>query len=221
MSREIDYPSARERMVSNQLIPRGIKDERVLDVMRTVPRHLFIPADLRTMAYADAPLPIGNRQTISQPYIVALMTELLELEGKERILEIGTGSGYQAAILAYLAEQVYTVERISELAENAQKVFQELEIVNIQVFERDGSLGLPEFAPFDAIMVTAAAPKVPVPLQEQLADLVGVTRQTIGLIEAGKYNPTLKLCLAMSRVLGKGLDELFWIGDDNDAKQVV
>jgi protein-L-isoaspartate(D-aspartate) O-methyltransferase len=171
MSREIDFTSARERMVSNQLIPRGIKDERVLDAMRMVPRHLFIPADLRTMAYADAPLPIGNRQTISQPYIVALMTELLEIEGKERILEIGTGSGYQAAILAYLAEQVYTVERISELAENAQKVFQELGIENIQVFERDGSLGLPEFAPFDAIMVTAAAPKVPVPLQEQLADL--------------------------------------------------
>jgi protein-L-isoaspartate(D-aspartate) O-methyltransferase len=171
MSKEIDYTSARDRMVTNQLIPRGIKDERVLDAMRTVPRHLFIPADMRTMAYADAPLPIGNRQTISQPYIVALMTELLELGGKERVLEIGTGSGYQAAILAYLADQVYSVERISELAANAQKVFQELEIKNIQVFERDGSLGLPEFAPFDAIMVTAAAPKVPIPLQEQLADL--------------------------------------------------
>ncbi len=171
MPKEIDYTSARNRMVSDQLVPRRIKDERVLDAMRTIPRHLFIPVDLRYLAYADAPLPIGNRQTISQPYIVALMTELLELEGKERILEIGTGSGYQAAILAYLAGEVYTVERISDLAENARKVFQELEIKNIQVFERDGSSGLPEFAPYDAIMVTAAAPKVPSPLQEQLADL--------------------------------------------------
>lgn len=170
MAKETDYSSARDRMVSNQLIPRGIKDERVLDAMRTVPRHLFIPADLRYMAYADAPLPIGNRQTISQPYIVALMTELLELEGKERVLEIGTGSGYQAAILAAVAETVYTVERISELAQNSQKVFQELGIRNIQIFQRDGSSGLPEFAPFDAIIVTAAAPRVPSPLQEQLAE---------------------------------------------------
>lgn len=170
MAKEIDYSSARDRMVSNQLIPRGIKDERVIDAMQTVPRHLFIPADLRYMAYADAPLPIGNRQTISQPYIVALMTELLELEGKERVLEIGTGSGYQAAILAAIAETVYTVERISELAQNSQKVFQELGIRNIQIFQRDGSSGLPEFAPFDAIIVTAAAPRVPSPLQEQLAE---------------------------------------------------
>ena len=170
MAKETDYSSARDRMVSNQLIPRGIKDERVLDAMRTVPRHLFIPADLRYMAYADAPLPIGNRQTISQPYIVALMTELLELEGKERVLEIGTGSGYQAAILAAVAETVYTVERISELAQNSQKTFQELGIRNIQTFQRDGSSGLPEFAPFDAIIVTAAAPRVPSPLQEQLAE---------------------------------------------------
>jgi len=170
MAKETDYSNARDRMVSNQLIPRGIKDERVLDAMRTVPRHLFIPADLRYMAYADAPLPIGNRQTISQPYIVALMTELLELEGKERVLEIGTGSGYQAAILAAVAETVYTVERISDLAQNSQKVFQELGIRNIQIFQRDGSSGLPEFAPFDAIIVTAAAPRVPSPLQEQLAE---------------------------------------------------
>jgi protein-L-isoaspartate(D-aspartate) O-methyltransferase len=171
MPKEFDYSSARERMISNQLIPRGIKDERVLEAMRTVPRHLFIPSDLRSIAYSDAPLPIGNRQTISQPYIVALMTELLELEGAERVLEVGTGSGYQAAILATLAKEIYTVERISELAQNARMVFQELEIENIQIFERDGSLGLPEFAPFDAIMVTAAAPKVPSPLQEQLAEM--------------------------------------------------
>jgi protein-L-isoaspartate(D-aspartate) O-methyltransferase len=170
MPEKNDYTSARERMVTDQLIPRGIKDKRVLDAMRVVPRHRFIPVELRYLAYADAPLPIGQRQTISQPYIVALMTELIELKGKEKVLEVGTGSGYQAAILAQLADQVYTVERISELAEKAQKVFQELEIKNIQVFERDGSAGLPEHAPFDAIMVTAAAPKVPSPLKEQLAD---------------------------------------------------
>jgi protein-L-isoaspartate(D-aspartate) O-methyltransferase len=170
MSEKNDYSSARERMVKNQLIPRGIKDKRVLDAMRTVPRHRFVPVDLRYLAYADAPLPIGQRQTISQPYIVALMTELVELKGEEKVLEVGTGSGYQAAILAQLAEMVYTVERITELAEKAKEVFEELEIENIQVIERDGSAGLPEFAPFDAIMVTAAAPRVPSPLKEQLED---------------------------------------------------
>jgi len=170
MSREIDFADARERMVTDQLIPRGINDEHVLSAMRTIPRHVFIPIDLQYLAYADAPLPIGHRQTISQPYIVALMTQLLGLKGEERVLEIGTGSGYQAAILSHIAAQVYTVERISELAEKAGQVFEKLELSNIQIFERDGSAGLPEFAPFDAIMVTAAAPKVPSPLKEQLDD---------------------------------------------------
>jgi protein-L-isoaspartate(D-aspartate) O-methyltransferase len=170
MPKEFDFSNARNRMISNQLISRGIKDERVLEAMRTVPRHLFIPPDLRSMAYADAPLPIGNHQTISQPYIVALMTELLELQGDEQVLEVGTGSGYQAVVLATLAEKVYTVERISELAQHARRVFQELGIENITIFEQDGSSGLPDFAPFDAIMVTAAAPEVPSPLQEQLAE---------------------------------------------------
>jgi len=170
MSREIDFADARERMVTVQLIPRGINDEHVLSAMRTIPRHVFIPIDLQYLAYADAPLPIGHRQTISQPYIVALMTQLLGLKGEERVLEIGTGSGYQAAILSHIAAQVYTVERISELAEKAGQVFEKLELSNIQIFERDGSAGLPEFAPFDAIMVTAAAPKVPSPLKEQLDD---------------------------------------------------
>lgn len=170
MSGEIDYKSARERMVSDQLIPRGISDKHVLAAMRTIPRHLFIPMDMRHLAYADAPLPIGHRQTISQPYIVALMTELLELKGGERVLEIGTGSGYQAAILAQIAEEIYTVERISALVENASTLFGELDLTNIHTFERDGSAGLPEFAPFHAIIVTAAAPKVPSPLKEQLDD---------------------------------------------------
>ena len=168
MSREIDFVDARERMVTDQLIPRGINDEHVLSAMRTIPRHVFIPNDLHYLAYADAPLPIGHRQTISQPYIVALMTQLLRLKGEERVLEIGTGSGYQAAILSHIAAQVYTVERISELAETASQVFEKLGLSNIKIFERDGSAGLPEYAPFDAIMVTAAAPKVPAPLKEQL-----------------------------------------------------
>jgi protein-L-isoaspartate(D-aspartate) O-methyltransferase len=168
MSREIDFTDARERMVTDQLIPRGINDEHVLSAMRTIPRHVFIPNDLHYLAYADAPLPIGHRQTISQPYIVALMTQLLCLKGEERVLEIGTGSGYQAAILSHIAAQVYTVERISELAEKASHVFEKLGLLNIKIFERDGSAGLPEYAPFDAIMVTAAAPKVPSPLKEQL-----------------------------------------------------
>jgi protein-L-isoaspartate(D-aspartate) O-methyltransferase len=170
MSEENKFADARERMVTDQLVPRGIKDEHVLAAMRVIPRHLFIPEDLHYLAYADAPLPIGHRQTISQPYIVALMTELLELKGEERVLEIGTGSGYQAAILSHIAKHVYTVERISELANHASEVFKELDLTNIQVFECDGSAGLAEHAPFDAIMVTAAAPKVPSPLKEQLEE---------------------------------------------------
>ncbi len=170
MSTKDDFITARERMVEHQLIPRRITDERVLAAMRSVPRHLFIPIDLRHMAYADAPLPIGHHQTISQPYIVALMTQLLELEGGETVLEVGTGSGYQAAILANIAAQVYTVERISELAHHAQETFSELGLKNIHVFERDGSAGLPENAPYEAIIVTAAAPKVPQPLKTQLKE---------------------------------------------------
>ena len=170
MSEKDDFTSARQRMVEHQLIPRRIKDERVLEAMREVPRHLFVPIDLRHLAYADAPLPIGHRQTISQPYIVALMTELLQIGEEDTVLEIGTGSGYQAAILAHIANQVYTVERISKLAQDAKEVFKTLGIENIHVFERDGSAGLPEYAPYEAIIVTAAAPRVPQPLQEQLAD---------------------------------------------------
>lgn len=170
MSKESKFSDARERMITDQLIPRGINDEHVLAAMRAIPRHLFIPEDLHHLAYADAPLPIGHRQTISQPYIVALMTQLLEMEGEERILEVGTGSGYQAAILSKIAKQIFTVERISELAERATEVFRELGLMNIDVYKRDGSAGLPELAPFNAIMVTAAAPKVPPPLKEQLEE---------------------------------------------------
>lgn len=170
MSQEKEYTLAREQMVNDQIVPRRIRDDRVLSAMRTVPRHRFVPSDLRHLAYADAPLPIGHRQTISQPYIVALMTDLLELKETDKVLEIGTGSGYQAAILAQIANQVFTIERIGELAANTRQLFRELEIDNIHVIEGDGTLGFKEEAPFDAIIVTAAAPKVPKPLKEQLSE---------------------------------------------------
>ncbi|HEY69724.1 MAG TPA: protein-L-isoaspartate(D-aspartate) O-methyltransferase [Anaerolineae bacterium] len=164
------YRQARERMVEQQLRTRGISDERVLQVMRSVPRHLFVDPDLRYAAYSDAPLPIPQQQTISQPYIVALMTELLELKGGERVLEVGTGSGYQAAVLAHIAGKVYTLERIHELVVQAEKTLSKLGLDNVEVFEVDGTLGLPEHAPYEAIIVTAAAPHVPEPLKQQLGE---------------------------------------------------
>jgi len=168
MGQEEEYREQRERMVDLQLAGRGIRDRRVLEVMRTVPRHLFVPPEQRHLAYVDAPLPIGERQTISQPYIVALMTELLELQGSEVVLEIGTGSGYQAAILSRLAKKVYTLERIGALAERARKTLEQLGYDNVEVIQTDGSAGYPEHAPYQAIIVTAAAPRVPSPLEEQL-----------------------------------------------------
>lgn len=160
---------ARERMVQEQLLARDIRDPRVLEAMGAVPRHIFLPTDLHRLAYADAPLPIGQRQTISQPYVVALMTQLLDLEGDEVVLEIGTGSGYQAAVLARLARQVYTVERVPELAASARRALAEVGAPNVEVIEGDGSLGLPQHAPYQGIVVTAAAPTVPRPLLHQLA----------------------------------------------------
>lgn len=155
-------------MVDYQLISRGIKDERVLAAMRKVPRHLFVPEHIRHSAYEDMALPIGENQTISQPYMVAIMTELLELQGNEKVLEVGTGSGYQAAILAELAKEVYTIERFSSLAEEARKRLIELGYTNVHVIVGDGTKGLEEKAPFDRIIVTAAAPKIPEPLINQL-----------------------------------------------------
>ncbi|MGH2626725.1 MAG: protein-L-isoaspartate(D-aspartate) O-methyltransferase [Anaerolineales bacterium] len=167
---ENEFARARERMVREQLLARDITDRRVLEAMRSVPRHLFVPADLQHLAYRDAPLPIGQRQTISQPYIVALMTQLLALRGDETVLEIGTGSGYQAAVLARLARRLYTMERIPELAAAAAERLQELGADNVAVLARDGSGGLPEHAPYDGVIVTAGAPRVPEPLKEQLSD---------------------------------------------------
>src|SRR5579862_6094864 len=151
----IDLENARERMVLEQLERRGIKDPRVLSAMRTVPRHRFLPAELDDHAYDDGPLPIGSSQTISQPYMVALMSEVAELQGDEKVLEIGTGSGYQAAILAQLAREVYTIEYLPELKDKASALFEAIGIGNIVTRCGDGSDGWPEEAPYDAIMVTA------------------------------------------------------------------
>jgi len=170
MEDETNFANLRNQMVSEQIISRGIHDERVLDVFRRVPRHWFVPEEYARIAYSDSPLPIGHGQTISQPYIVALMTELLELQGDENVLEVGTGSGYQAALLASLAHQVHTIERHAALAEKAEKVLMSLGVTNVLVHVGDGSLGLPNYAPFQAIMITAAAPRVPQPLFDQLAE---------------------------------------------------
>lgn len=165
-----DYKRLRDLMVETQLVPRGIKDERVLAAMRKVPRHFFMPEYLWYSAYDDMALPIGDGQTISQPYMVAIMTELLELKGDERVLEVGTGSGYQAAILAELAKEVYTIERIAALVGEAKKRLTDLGCSNVYVIVGDGTKGLEDKAPFDRIIITAAAPRVPEPLINQLKD---------------------------------------------------
>lgn len=164
-----EFTSQRMSMVDSQIQARGVADARVLEAMRQVPRHLFVPDDVRGYAYADEPLPIGEGQTISQPYIVAYMTEALSLKGGEKILEVGTGSGYQTAILAKIAREVYTVEVVGSLARRAEEILRRLDYQNIRFKVGDGTFGWPENAPFDAIMVTAAPPSVPKQLQEQLA----------------------------------------------------
>jgi protein-L-isoaspartate(D-aspartate) O-methyltransferase len=163
-----EYSAKRQKMVETQLLPRGIKDSRVLEAMRKIPRHLFLDEALWPEAYEDHPLPIGEKQTISQPFIVAVMTEALKLSGNEKILEIGTGSGYQAAILAELAEQVYSIERLPAIAKRARKMFDELMYSNIVITIGDGTLGWKEHSPYDGIIVTAASPYPPKTLLEQL-----------------------------------------------------
>jgi protein-L-isoaspartate(D-aspartate) O-methyltransferase len=170
MTSEGDFTRRREAMVNDQLKYRMIRDPRVLEAMGSIPRHAFVPDEYLDLAYADRPIPIGEGQTISQPYVVALMTQLLCLQGEETVLEIGTGSGYQAAILGYLSKQVYTIERHEPLATRAAEVLKELDIENVEVRHGDGSGGWPEHSPYDGIMVTAAAPDVPKPLLEQLAE---------------------------------------------------
>jgi len=157
-------------MVSEQLVPRGIRDERLLAAMREIPRHRFVPPSLVHQAYADAPLPIGEGQTISQPFIVAEMTQLLELSGAEKVLEIGTGSGYQTAVLCRLSREVVTIERVPFLSAGARKILGELGMTNVVFRVGDGTLGSPDDAPFDRVIVTAASPDVPAPLFEQLVE---------------------------------------------------
>ncbi len=160
----------RQRMVEEQLVPRGINDPLTLKSMGKVPRHLFVDHAMQARAYGDHPLPIGCSQTISQPYIVALMTQAAGLQGHERVLEIGTGSGYQAAILSQICERVYTIERIDSLLGRARKLFDRLRYHNIVSRIDDGTIGWADEAPFDVILVTAGGPKIPEPLIEQLAD---------------------------------------------------
>jgi len=165
-----EFKVMREKMVETQIKGRGVKDLRVLSALLKVERHRFVPEKYLDSAYSDQPLPIGEGQTISQPYIVALMTELLELKGNEKVLEIGTGSGYQAAVLAELAKEVYTIEIIEPLASTARERLSELGYQNVKVKAGDGYLGWPEVAPFDAIIVTAARDHIPQPLVEQLKE---------------------------------------------------
>jgi len=167
---EDEFRIARKRMVEEQIAARGVLNPRLLAVMESVPRHLFVPADDLPWAYADGPLPIGHGQTISQPYIVALMTELLQVESTDRVLEVGTGSGYQAAVLGQMAVEVHTVEVIPDLAAQAARTLTDLGYANVHVHAGDGSLGWSETAPYDGILVAAAAPSAPQPLLDQLAE---------------------------------------------------
>jgi len=162
------FEEERKRMVERQIMGRGLLDSRLLAAFESVPRHLFVQESDRYLAYADTPLPIGFGQTISQPYIVALMTELLHLEGDERVLEVGTGSGYQAAILSYVAKEVHTIEFLPRLAERAEKLL--AGYANVHCHSGDGSLGWPDAAPYNGVIVTAAAPNVPPTLLDQLKD---------------------------------------------------
>ena len=166
----IDYVEARERMVQEQLVSRGINDPRVLRAMAKVPRHLFLETELWDQAYEDHPLPIGSNQTISQPYMVALMAESLGLKGAERVLEVGTGSGYLAAVLSELCAEVFSVEMVQLLALKARTLLSSLGYRNVSVLMSDGTLGWDEHSPYDAVVISAAAPGIPRPLIEQLTE---------------------------------------------------
>lgn len=168
VTEEEAFKRQRERMVEKQLASRGIKDKEVLDAMKTVPRHFFIPEENRAFSYSDRPVPIGFGQTISQPYVVAFMTELLKVDKDDVVLEVGTGSGYQAAVLSRLVKQVYTIEVVEKLGKEAMKKLEALGYTNVKVAIGDGYKGWPEYAPFDVIIVTAAAEHIPQPLIDQL-----------------------------------------------------
>ena len=165
----VNFEIARKRMVQEQVVARGVTTPRLIDTLGKIPRHLFVQEAMAVQAYSDGPLPIGEKQTISQPYMVALMTDLLDLKGNEHILEIGTGSGYQTAVLASMCRRVWTIERIRTLAMQARKVLDSLHLLNVNIKVGDGTLGWPEEGPFDAIIVTAGAPAVPEALASQLS----------------------------------------------------
>lgn len=210
----------RQEMVAQQLVGRDITDEKVLHAMRQVPRHCFVPEDMRELAYEDRPLPIKQGQTISQPYMVALMSSLMQPDAEAKVLEIGTGSGYQAAVLAQLFKEVFTIELYAELAESAKRVYAELEIPNIQVKTGDGSAGWSEHAPYHAIIVTAASPAPPQPLLEQLAargrliiPVGNVHGQTLQIWTAarGKYQCINSIPVAFVPLRGKyGWSDADW-----------
>jgi protein-L-isoaspartate(D-aspartate) O-methyltransferase len=189
-----NYTASRMSMVERDLRGRGVRDPKVLEAMQTIPRHLFVPEPYRPEAYADNPLPIGEGQTISQPYVVALMSELLALQGHEKVLEIGTGSGYQAAVLARLAKEVYTIEVLPALAARAGETLKRLGYANVSVKSGDGFFGWPENAPFDAILITAAAEIIPDPLWAQLVEggtlvmPLGEQRRTQKLVRVKKVD---------------------------------
>ncbi len=167
---EDSFQRERMNMVERQIAARGVQDPRVLEAMKSIPRHLFVPEEYRSSAYEDRPLPIGEGQTISQPYIVAVMTELLQPLPTDRVLEIGTGSGYQAALLSQLADRVISVERLPDIADQARNNLKSLEITNVVVVVADGTLGYPEGAPYNGILITASTPEIPPPLIDQLAE---------------------------------------------------
>lgn len=195
------YETARARMVEEQLVQRGITDERVLSAMRRVPRHLFVEVPLRERAHGDHPLPIGEEQTISQPYIVGLMSQLLELRGQEKVLEVGTGSGYQTAVLAELARRVCSIERLPRLAERARTLLEHLGYDNVWVRVGSGTLGWPDEAPFDRILVTAGGPSIPPPLFQQLGEggrmvvpVGDVANQTLTVVEKVRGEMKTRSC---------------------------
>ncbi len=202
-SEEMGFRAQRIKMVRQQIERRGVTDERVLDAMRKVPRHKFIPENLWNYAYYDEPLPIGEDQTISQPYIVAYMTEKLELKKTDKVLEIGTGSGYQAAVLAEIVDSVFTIEIVEPLARRAEKKLKQLKYDNVFCKTGDGYAGWPEHAPFDAIILTAAPPVIPEPLTEQLAAggrmilPLGQASQDLVLVRKTKDGITTKELLAV------------------------
>lgn len=216
----INFERGRKQMVKSQIARRGLRDERLLAAFESVPRHLFVPEEYRYAAYDDSPLPIGFSQTISQPYIVALMTDLLKLKGAEHVLEIGTGSGYQAAILGKMADEVHTVEYLPELATSADILLKEIGLDNVHVHVGDGSLGWPNAAPYNGILVAAAAPQTPDTLLSQLAEggrlilpVGGRGKQNLEVWKkvGDEYTSNIEIAVAFVPLRGeKGWDRKEW-----------